>query len=240
MNIITRRFEFDAGHRVWGHEGKCASVHGHRYVLEITFSSEKLDHLGRVIDFGQLKEIIGTHINEMYDHRMLVYSLDDLYKEGIVKSGILGNCCILDFNPTAENLAEHFYHVTVKLLENNKMTGIQVELVKLWETPNCSATYIPEEEPAQATGDLKRYFLVKEHRVMQPRSMESDAVVKVIEGSETVGFLSENELIKFVELAGSDHRIFSYRFAEFQEIPEAVKINSLEDLSKHFKLQGTK
>ena len=34
--VITRKLEFDAGHRVMNHESKCATCHGHRYVLEVT------------------------------------------------------------------------------------------------------------------------------------------------------------------------------------------------------------
>ena len=56
MIEITRRLEFDAGHRVLGHEGKCKNLHGHRYSAEITVTAPDLDGLGRVIDFGVIKE----------------------------------------------------------------------------------------------------------------------------------------------------------------------------------------
>ena len=56
MIICTRRLEFDSAHRVMNHEGKCKMLHGHRYVLEASFSAKKLDELGRVIDFGVIRE----------------------------------------------------------------------------------------------------------------------------------------------------------------------------------------
>src|SRR5262249_14498003 len=51
----TRLLQFDAGHRVYQHEGKCANLHGHRYTAEITAQAEALDKIGRVIDFSVLK-----------------------------------------------------------------------------------------------------------------------------------------------------------------------------------------
>jgi 6-pyruvoyltetrahydropterin/6-carboxytetrahydropterin synthase len=42
---ITRRLEFDAGHRIPDHASQCRHLHGHRYALEITLSGR--DHPGR-------------------------------------------------------------------------------------------------------------------------------------------------------------------------------------------------
>ncbi|MHB8760606.1 MAG: 6-pyruvoyl trahydropterin synthase family protein, partial [Thiobacillus sp.] len=36
--LITRRLEFDAGHRIPNHGSQCRHLHGHRYALEITLS----------------------------------------------------------------------------------------------------------------------------------------------------------------------------------------------------------
>jgi 6-pyruvoyltetrahydropterin/6-carboxytetrahydropterin synthase len=33
---ITRKLEFDAGHRIPHHDGHCRHIHGHRYVIEVT------------------------------------------------------------------------------------------------------------------------------------------------------------------------------------------------------------
>jgi hypothetical protein len=37
---ITRRLEFDAGHRIPDHASQCRHLHGHRYALEITLSGD--------------------------------------------------------------------------------------------------------------------------------------------------------------------------------------------------------
>ena len=36
--LITRRLEFDAGHRISTHTSQCRHLHGHRYAIEVTLS----------------------------------------------------------------------------------------------------------------------------------------------------------------------------------------------------------
>ena len=61
MNItVMRRIRFCAGHRLLGHEGKCANFHGHSYSVDFYVSplgedSSRVDDVGRVIDFAELK-----------------------------------------------------------------------------------------------------------------------------------------------------------------------------------------
>lgn len=65
---VTRRIEFDAGHRITRHESRCAHPHGHRYVAEVTVAAPELDPAGRVVDFGVMKQILGAWIDEHWDH----------------------------------------------------------------------------------------------------------------------------------------------------------------------------
>ena len=37
---ITRRLEFDAGHRIPNHDSRCRHLHGHRYAIEVTVSGD--------------------------------------------------------------------------------------------------------------------------------------------------------------------------------------------------------
>lgn len=84
MNRITicKRIEWDAAHRVLRHESKCATLHGHRYAAEIACSADALDDLGRVIDFGVIKEVVGKWIDDNWDHNTLL-NRDDLELIGI-------------------------------------------------------------------------------------------------------------------------------------------------------------
>ena len=76
MIYCTRRIEFDTAHRVCNHESKCKYLHGHRYALEASFASPKLDTLGRVIDFGTIRDILGGWINENWDHNTVLHEKD--------------------------------------------------------------------------------------------------------------------------------------------------------------------
>lgn len=59
MMTVVRRLSFSAGHRLVGHEGKCAVFHGHNYLVYFHATAEHLDAMGRVVDFGVLKERLG-------------------------------------------------------------------------------------------------------------------------------------------------------------------------------------
>lgn len=147
QRTITRKFEWDAGHRVLHHEGKCRHLHGHRYVAEITVSAPALDDLGRVIDFGVLKTEIGEWIDRRWDHNMLLHSDDPLLHTGLTEDEQSCNSTHLvgrdpyvfyEENPTAENIAKVLYGVAV---DRMAPYGIYVHNVRIWETPNCYADY---------------------------------------------------------------------------------------------------
>ena len=136
---ITKRLEFDSAHRVLGHEGKCATIHGHRYAAEITVTAAGLDGIGRVVDFGVVKRVVGDWINKNWDHNLLLNSADPLW----AVSDLVGlNNGKLPFlfeysNPTAEVIAEKLFHVTEHLLA----AELTVLRVRIYETPSAWADY---------------------------------------------------------------------------------------------------
>lgn len=137
MITITRKLEFDAGHRVHNHESKCGTLHGHRYVLEVTATAPELDQLGRVIDFSVLKEKIGTWVDKYWDHTTLVFNQDTVTMEALERIPHFKPSFICPFNPTAENMAHYLLHEIIPFLMQG--TGVTVTRLKLWETPNCFA-----------------------------------------------------------------------------------------------------
>lgn len=143
MPRITRRLEFDAGHKVLGHEGKCANVHGHRYVALITVENSALDSIGRVIDFSVVKQKVGGWIDDKWDHTLLLNVNDPIVD---LSPNIRNILCpykpiyLMPSNPTAENMAEHLYRIASDLLRED---GITVTKVCIYETPNCSSEFEP-------------------------------------------------------------------------------------------------
>lgn len=136
----TRRIQFCAGHRVWGHESKCAHLHGHNYVALFEAEAASLDSIGRVIDFGVLKERLGGWIERMWDHGFLLYRLDTslAYFESLAAGHAAQKLYVMDDNPTAENMALHLLReVGPKVLAG---TGVRLVSVTVWETENCKAT----------------------------------------------------------------------------------------------------
>lgn len=160
MITIVRDFHFDAGHRVLNHESKCAHLHGHRYKAEVEVRAPELDKLGRVIDFGDLKKVIGTWIDDNWDHNFLCHQ-DDVVaflwkqlrdeklpgKEETVKALFAGKAPYIfpsKMNPTAENIAKELFYVCRDVLGINAAKhpqGVEIVSVTIHETPNCRATY---------------------------------------------------------------------------------------------------
>lgn len=133
----TRRFRFDAAHRVMNHESKCANLHGHGYEILITAEAGQLDSLGRIIDFSVLKEKVGRWLDEEWDHTAILFEKDKAMVEAVQKVQVNKKVFVSNFNPTAENMAQFLLsEICPKVL---KGTGVQVTAVRVYETPNCFA-----------------------------------------------------------------------------------------------------
>lgn len=139
MYEVERYHDISCGHRVHGHESKCANLHGHNYRIFFTIQpdNKQLDMLGRVLDFGVIKSRLCEWLETWWDHKMLIWvddpMLDDLLDidpEGVVP---------VEFNPTAENMAQHLVEVVgPRELEG---TGCILVACRVEETRKCSATY---------------------------------------------------------------------------------------------------
>lgn len=138
MYTINRYHDISCGHRVVGHEGKCRFLHGHNYRVHFTCVAEKLDAVGRVIDFGDVKSRLCMWLEDNWDHKFLAWDCDDemqavqtlMFEDSIV---------FVPFNPTAENIAEHLVNVIGP--EQLAGTGITLLCARVDETRKCSASY---------------------------------------------------------------------------------------------------
>jgi len=139
--ICTRRIEFDAAHRVLEHESKCRNLHGHRYAIEASFEAEsldtKLDKLGRVVDFGVIKELLGAWVDDNWDHTTILFEQD--FELGKNIASVTGQKIFyLPTNPTAENMAAYLLEEICPQLFAGR--GVRCVSIRLQETPNCSVT----------------------------------------------------------------------------------------------------
>ena len=114
---------FAAGHALRGYRGKCENVHGHNYKVRVTLAGEKLDSIGLLFDFRNVKLMV-NEIIEQLDHKYL----NDVEP-------------FRELNPTAENMAKYFYEQIKDRLESKTKGRVQIRRIKLWETDTTTATY---------------------------------------------------------------------------------------------------
>lgn len=122
MYTISKRFTFDAAHRLKGlpSSHKCSHLHGHTYTVEIIVSAMDLDENGFVLDFAELsplKEYIDTVLDHAY--------LND----------------VLPFNPTSENIARHLHAVAGEVIPWPPGNRVMRPQIRVSETPNTWAQY---------------------------------------------------------------------------------------------------
>jgi 6-pyruvoyltetrahydropterin/6-carboxytetrahydropterin synthase len=141
--LITRKLEFDAGHRISTHNSQCRHLHGHRYTIEITLSGniisdEGIAEQGMVMDFSEVKRIAKSVLVDQWDHAFLVYSGDTLVLQ-FLRSIEGHKTVVLDVQPTAENLALIAFSILDEAYQDIYGNHLQLEQVRLFETPNCWA-----------------------------------------------------------------------------------------------------
>lgn len=107
--LITRKLEFDAGHRIPDHRSQCRNLHGHRYVLEVTLRGDLVDtegapDRGMVMDFADVKALAMEHLVGKWDHAFLVYARDDVVRSFLEQMAD-HKTVVIDRIPTVENLA---------------------------------------------------------------------------------------------------------------------------------------
>ena len=141
--LITRRLEFDAGHRIPDHQSQCRHLHGHRYAIEITLSGQIIEKAGdsangMVMDFSQVKSIAKQHVVDAWDHAFLAYAGDRAVIDFL--ASLPGHkTVILDRIPTAENLARIAFTILDTAYRDTYGNQLRLERVRLYETPNCWA-----------------------------------------------------------------------------------------------------
>jgi len=141
--FITRRLEFDAGHRIPDHKSQCRHLHGHRYTIEITLSGNVIDKSGdaangMVMDFSQVKDLAKQHLVDAWDHAFLAFTGDKAIVD-FLNSLPDHKTVILDRVPTAENLARIAFECLDAVYRDTYGNQLQLDQVRLYETPNCWA-----------------------------------------------------------------------------------------------------
>ena len=139
---ITKKFNFETGHALYGYDGKCKNVHGHSYKLSVTVIGTPITDtdnvkLGMVIDFGDLKKIVAQEIVDSFDHAT-VFNKNTPHIELAKELTDRGHNVILaPYQPTSENMVIDFAtKIKARLPEN-----IRLYAIKLQETDTSFAEW---------------------------------------------------------------------------------------------------
>ncbi|MDO5655125.1 MAG: 6-carboxytetrahydropterin synthase [Flavobacteriaceae bacterium] len=140
---ITKIFNFETAHALYGYEGKCKNIHGHSYKLYVTVAGspiQEIGHaqLGMVMDFGDLKKLIHELIIDPLDHAVLLNVNTDhkALGETLLKDG--HKIIFTNFQPTCENMLLDFAQkINEKLPKNINLVKLQ-----LFETENSYGEWI--------------------------------------------------------------------------------------------------
>ncbi|MCP3772032.1 6-carboxytetrahydropterin synthase QueD [Paenibacillus sp. MZ04-78.2] len=118
--LVSKEFTFDSAHHLHCYEGKCKSLHGHTYKLQVVMRG-KVDDRGLTIDFADIKRIAKERIIDRLDHRYL-------------------NEVLPPMNTTAENMVVWMYEQLRDALRSEGLfPAVRLEEVRLWETPTSYA-----------------------------------------------------------------------------------------------------
>ncbi len=143
---ITKQFNFETGHALYGYDGKCRNVHGHSYKLSVTvigipISDSNNVKFGMVIDFSDLKKIVKEEIVDVFDHAT-VFNKNTPHVELAKELSDRGHHVILvEYQPTSEMMIIDFSEKIKKRLPKN----IELHSLKLQETGTSFAEWFASD-----------------------------------------------------------------------------------------------
>lgn len=117
VKIVT---QFAAAHRLENFNGKCESLHGHNWKVEVFLAGKSLDSAGLLMDFGVVKAKTKEVLEEI-DHKYL----NEL-------AAFAGR------NPSSENLAHYLYERLGAIFNGDK---VKIHRVNVWESDTSCASY---------------------------------------------------------------------------------------------------
>lgn len=140
---ISKKFNFEAAHALYGYDGKCRNIHGHSYSLKITLIGEVINDLnspklGMVIDVSDLKRIVEKEIIDKLDHSIIINknSPNKILGDNLIDQG--HKVVFLENQPTSENIIIHIKNK----LENKFPNNVIICKIKLKETETSSFQWV--------------------------------------------------------------------------------------------------
>lgn len=142
---ITKEFNFEMAHALYGYDGPCKNIHGHSYQLSVTLigkpvRDKKNPKLGMILDFSDLKKIVENEIINPFDHS-LVLNENTPHEAMAKKDSLFEKIILVNYQPTCENLLINF----VQSIKTHLPKNIFLHHLKLRETPTSYAEWYAED-----------------------------------------------------------------------------------------------
>jgi 6-pyruvoyltetrahydropterin/6-carboxytetrahydropterin synthase len=137
---VTKRFTFETAHALQCHDGLCASIHGHSYVLDVTLRGVPRVEPGHpkdgmVVDFADLKQVVKRAVVDRYDHTLLLHEADTAARPS--GEAAMARVRLTPWQPTCENMLLDIVHT----LRQAMADGMELCHVRLQETATSWAEW---------------------------------------------------------------------------------------------------
>ncbi len=125
MHEVMIEMSFSSAHALRGYQGKCENTHGHNYRVEVYVRGNRLNNIGLLVDFKDLKAATRKVVDYL-DHK----NINELPPFDV------------EVNPSAEEMAVFFLQEVGRQVNDDR---VQVYKVRVWETDTCAATFTVED-----------------------------------------------------------------------------------------------
>lgn len=143
---LTKEFSFEMAHTLAGYDGPCREIHGHSYKLFVTIKGEPIPDpsnpkYGMVMDFGDLRRIVGKLIVDRFDHALVIRRTEQ--NDSFIKSlsQNFSKVEITDYQPTCENMVSMFADIISAELPQR----VELFSLKLHETATSYAEWMKSD-----------------------------------------------------------------------------------------------
>ena len=144
---ITKHFDFESAHALYGYDGKCKNIHGHSYHIYVTVIGTPIvdqnnPKNGMVMDFGDLKVIVKREIVTKFDHAVVLNENSPHKELAHTINGYSHKVVLVPYQPTSENMLLDF----AERIQSQLPQNVSLYSLKLYETANSYAEWFASDQ----------------------------------------------------------------------------------------------
>jgi 6-pyruvoyl tetrahydropterin synthase/QueD family protein len=144
---ITKHFDFESAHALYGYDGKCKNIHGHSYHIYVTvigtpIEDDKNPKNGMVMDFGDLKVIVKREIVSKFDHAVVLNGESPHKELANTINDYSHKVVLVPYQPTSENMLIDF----AERIQSQLPQNVLLHSLKLYETANSYAEWFASDQ----------------------------------------------------------------------------------------------